>query len=91
MQAKVNHLQQQGENGFYQFQLPQAAMSLKQGSGRLIRAIDDYGILIVADPRLFSKNYGYYLRQCLPEMPIETDFIRLQEKFEIMRKKNKNK
>jgi len=91
LQARVNHLQQQGENGFYQFQLPQAAMSLKQGSGRLIRAINDYGILIVADPRLFSKNYGYYLRQCLPEMPIETDFVQLQEKFDIMRIKNKNK
>ena len=58
---------------------------MKQGSGRLIRAINDYGILVIADPRFFSKSYGYYLRQCLPEMPIETDLTQLQEKFSAMR------
>ena len=85
LQARVNHLQQQGKNAFYQYQLPQAAISLKQGSGRLIRAINDCGILVIADPRFFSKSYGYYLRQCLPEMPIETDLTQLQEKFTAMR------
>ncbi|MDX2503765.1 MAG: ATP-dependent DNA helicase [Gammaproteobacteria bacterium] len=87
LQARVNNLQQQGKNAFYQYQLPLAAMSLKQGCGRLIRAINDCGILVVADPRFFSKNYGYYLRQCLPEMPIETDFVQLQKKFTRMQKK----
>ena len=74
-------MKQQGLNPFYQYQLPQAGMALKQGAGRLIRDINDYGILIVADPRLFGKAYGYYLRKTLPEMPVETDFCQLQKKF----------
>ena len=81
LQARINLMQQQGVNAFYQYQLPQAAMALKQGIGRLIRDVDDYGILVLADPRLFSKAYGYYLRQSLPEMPIETEFVTLKSKF----------
>lgn len=85
LQTRINSMQQQGLNAFYQYQLPQAAMALKQGVGRLIRDIDDYGILVIADPRLFSKTYGYYLRKTLPEMPVETDFSQLQKKFSAMK------
>lgn len=81
LQARINALQQQGQNAFYQYQLPQAAMALKQGAGRLIRDIEDKGILIMADPRLLTKSYGYYLRSSLPQMPLETDFYQLQNKF----------
>lgn len=88
LQTRINSMQQQGLNAFYQYQLPQAAMALKQGVGRLIRDIDDYGILVIADPRLFSKTYGYYLRKTLPEMPIETDFSQLQKKFSAMKFNN---
>jgi ATP-dependent DNA helicase DinG len=88
LQTRINSMQQQGLNAFYQYQLPQAAMALKQGVGRLIRDIDDYGILVIADPRLFSKTYGYNLRKTLPEMPIETDFSQLQKKFSAMKFNN---
>lgn len=77
MQARINHLQQQGINAFYQYQLPQAAMSLKQGAGRLIRDVYDRGILVIADPRFYLKSYGHYLRQCLPEMAVETNLEQL--------------
>ncbi len=81
LQAKINLMKQQGINAFYQYQLPQAGMALKQGVGRLIRDVNDSGILVIADPRLFNKSYGYYLRKTLPKMPIETDLAQLKEKF----------
>lgn len=81
LQARIHYMQQQGINAFSHYQLPQTAMVLKQGVGRLIRDIDDYGILVIADPRLFSKSYGCYLRKTLPDMPIETDIEQLQSKF----------
>jgi len=85
LQARINYMQQQGQNAFYQYQLPQAAMSLKQGTGRLIRDVNDKGILIIADPRLYHKSYGYYLRQCLPKMPLESDIPQLQKHFKHMK------
>ncbi len=77
LQARINYLQQQGINAFYQLQLPQAAMALKQGAGRLIRDINDTGILVIADPRLVNKSYGYYLRASLADMPVKTDLEQL--------------
>lgn len=85
LQARIHSMQQQGINAFAHYQLPQAAMVLKQGAGRLIRDVDDYGILVIADPRLFNKSYGYYLRKNLPQMPIETDIEQLYYKFAQMR------
>ena len=84
LQARIHYLQQQGINAFYHYQLPQTAMMLKQGAGRLIRDIDDLGILVIADPRLFSKNYGYYLRKTLPDMPVATDVEQLKSRFSEM-------
>jgi ATP-dependent DNA helicase DinG len=81
LQARIKAMQAQGLNAFYQYQLPQAGIALKQGAGRLIRDIDDVGILVVADPRLFTKAYGHYLRETLPPMPIESDFRQLQKQF----------
>ncbi len=81
LQARIRSMKEQGVNAFSQYQLPQAGMALKQGAGRLIRDIDDYGILVIADPRFFNKAYGHFLRKTLPEMPIETDFHQLQQTF----------
>lgn len=81
LEARIDYLQQQGINAFYQLQLPQAAMALKQGAGRLIRDINDTGILVLADPRLFNKSYGRYLRNSLPDMPVENKFELLQHHF----------
>ncbi len=81
LQARISYLQQQGINAFYQLQLPQAAMTLKQGAGRLIRDNNDKGILVIADPRLINKNYGYYLRKSLPDMPVETELEQVQQRF----------
>ena len=49
-------------------QLPQAAISLKQGAGRLIRTETDRGVLMLCDPRLVDKPYGRRIWQSLPPM-----------------------
>lgn len=66
VQARESFLKQKGLNGFFHFQLPEAIMALKQGSGRLIRDTSDTGVLILCDPRLSQKGYGKMITQSLP-------------------------
>ncbi|RLA30654.1 MAG: ATP-dependent DNA helicase, partial [Gammaproteobacteria bacterium] len=53
--------------------LPNAVIALKQGVGRLIRDVDDHGVLAICDPRLFSKSYGRRFLGSLPPMPVTRD------------------
>jgi ATP-dependent DNA helicase DinG len=66
--ARLARLTQEGGNAFMQWQLPQAAISLKQGAGRLIRTETDRGVLMICDPRLTDKPYGRRIWQSLPPM-----------------------
>jgi ATP-dependent DNA helicase DinG len=59
-----------GGNPFVELQLPEAVIALKQGAGRLIRDVNDTGVLVVCDPRLTSKSYGRLFRESLPPMPV---------------------
>jgi ATP-dependent DNA helicase DinG len=68
LQARIDALRKQGGNPFMQFQVPQAAISLKQGAGRLIRDERDTGVLVVCDPRLINKPYGKIFIRSLPPM-----------------------
>ncbi len=52
MQARLEALRESGGNPFADYQLPQAVIALKQGAGRLIRSVDDRGVLMLGDPRL---------------------------------------
>ncbi len=67
--ARMKHLEEQGGSPFMDWQVPQAAMSLKQGAGRLIRSETDRGVLAICDDRLVTKGYGKILRASLPPMP----------------------
>ena len=58
----------EGGNPFLDYQLPQAAISLKQGAGRLIRTETDRGVLMICDPRLVDKPYGKRIWRSLPPM-----------------------
>lgn len=51
-----------------ELQLPQAILQLKQGAGRLIRDETDRGVLMICDPRLYSKPYGRMIRASIPPM-----------------------
>ncbi len=66
--ARIEHLNKQGKNAFMEYQLPRAAISLKQGAGRLIRDEADRGVLMICDPRLISKQYGRRIWKSLPAM-----------------------
>lgn len=66
--ARIEHLRKQGGNPFFDYQLPHAVISMKQGAGRLIRDETDRGVLMVCDPRMISKPYGRKIWQSLPPM-----------------------
>lgn len=66
--ARVDALKRAGKNPFFDYQLPHAVISLKQGAGRLIRRESDRGVLMICDPRLVEKPYGRRIWQALPPM-----------------------
>jgi ATP-dependent DNA helicase DinG len=68
VEARVKRLEAQGRNAFSDYFVAEAAVSLKQGAGRLIRSESDRGLLVVCDPRMAGMNYGKRLRQALPPM-----------------------
>ncbi len=67
--ARMEALERAGASAFHDFMLPHAALRLKQGFGRLIRARTDRGAILILDDRLVAKRYGRYLRDSLPEAP----------------------
>ncbi|MEO5799100.1 MAG: helicase C-terminal domain-containing protein [Gemmatimonadales bacterium] len=64
--ARLERLSEQGEDGFYGYLLPHAALKLKQGFGRLIRNGSDVGVVILLDRRVVTKRYGAMLLEGLP-------------------------
>lgn len=66
--ARIEALEQQGGSGFLDYQLPEAAITLKQGVGRLIRDETDRGVMMLCDPRLSGKGYGRRILASLPPM-----------------------
>ena len=69
MMARLEFIRRQGGNGFMDHQLPLAALSLKQGAGRLLRDQKDYGVVVLCDPRISGKRYGKMFLECLEPMP----------------------
>jgi ATP-dependent DNA helicase DinG len=67
--ARLEALREAGGNPFAQWQVPAAAIALKQGAGRLIRDVHDRGVLVLCDPRLLSRGYGRLFLASLPPMP----------------------
>ena len=68
VEARVQRLEREGRNPFADYFVAEAAVSLKQGAGRLIRRETDRGLLVVCDPRMAGMNYGKRLRAALPPM-----------------------
>ena len=66
LQARLDAIKRQGGNPFMQYQVPQAAIALKQGGGRLIRDVTDRGVLVVCDPRLLKRGYGQTFLDAMP-------------------------
>jgi ATP-dependent DNA helicase DinG len=68
VEARSLRLECLGKSAFSDYSLPEAAVALKQGAGRLIRSETDRGLLVVCDPRLSGMSYGRRLMSCLPPM-----------------------
>ena len=68
VEARSRRLEETGHSAFTGYSLPEAAVALRQGAGRLIRHESDRGVLVVADTRLASMGYGRRLRAALPPM-----------------------
>jgi len=74
VEARVKRLEAEGRNAFADYFIAEAAVSLKQGAGRLIRSETDRGLLVVCDSRMAGMNYGKRLREALPPMtPVATE------------------
>ena len=70
VRARVEHLEATGRSAFRDYQLPEAALALKQGVGRLIRSEDDFGAVAICDPRLTARSYGKVFLGALPPMTV---------------------
>jgi ATP-dependent DNA helicase DinG len=68
VEARCQRLESQGRSAFSDYSVPEAAVALKQGAGRLIRRESDRGILVIGDTRLAQMGYGRRLMAALPPM-----------------------
>src|ERR1700719_2936609 len=73
LKARLEGIRRRGGNPFFEYQLPPAVLSLKQGVGRLIRDFDDFGVIVIGDPRIKTKAYGRVFLESMPPSPIVTD------------------
>ncbi|MDO8788129.1 MAG: ATP-dependent DNA helicase [Sulfuritalea sp.] len=81
LSARIDRLRAAGRNPFMEYQLPRAVISMKQGSGRLIRDEDDRGVLMICDPRMLGKPYGKSIWRSLPPMRRTRDVAEVENFF----------
>ncbi|MDR3038772.1 MAG: ATP-dependent DNA helicase, partial [Candidatus Adiutrix sp.] len=81
VKARAQLLTEEGRRPFWDYFIPEAALTLKQGLGRLMRRRRDQGLLAVLDTRLRKKNYGKKLLQALPPAPLTSDLGEVAEFF----------
>jgi ATP-dependent DNA helicase DinG len=81
--ARVKAIDAGGGNAFFQYQVPAAVITLKQGFGRLIRSLHDRGLLVLLDNRILKKQYGRVFVESLPSYKRTTDMRVVEEFFEI--------
>ena len=66
VQARMKAIEEAGGKPFFDYQVPAAVLTLKQGFGRLIRSLEDRGVLVLLDPRITRQRYGQTFLQSLP-------------------------
>jgi len=79
--ARVRAIDAEGGNAFFQYQVPAAVITLKQGFGRLIRSLHDRGLLALLDNRILKKAYGRVFVESLPNYRRTTEMSKVEEFF----------
>jgi ATP-dependent DNA helicase DinG len=79
--ARVKAIDADGGNAFFQYQVPAAVITLKQGFGRLIRSLHDRGLLVLLDNRILKKQYGRVFVESLPNYKKTTDMGVVEQFF----------
>ena len=80
--ARMERIKDEGGNPFFEFQVPRAILTLRQGVGRLMRTSSDRGLLAILDIRLFSKRYGSQFLKSLPPSPVCRELKSVQQFFQ---------
>ncbi len=81
VQARTRAIEAAGGKPFFDYQVPSAVITLKQGFGRLIRSLDDRGVLVLLDPRIQRKAYGTAFLESLPAYRITRDLAEVESFF----------
>ncbi|MDH3348900.1 MAG: ATP-dependent DNA helicase [Desulfobulbaceae bacterium] len=79
--AKINRIKNKGGNPFFDFQVPRAILTLRQGVGRLMRTGGDRGVIALLDGRLVTKGYGRHFINSLPPSPKSSDLEEVRKFF----------
>jgi ATP-dependent DNA helicase DinG len=77
IQARMEAIEARGGSSFFDYQVPQAVLKLKQGFGRLIRTKKDTGMVVILDPRVLTKGYGRAFLDVLPECRCFVDGVEI--------------
>ena len=83
VEARIQRIRDDGGNPFYDYQIPQAALALKQGFGRLIRSKTDRGVLVLLDNRITKQRYGQVFFDSLPDYGFTTHLCDVEKFFDV--------
>ena len=83
VEARIRIIREQGGNPFFDYQIPQAALALKQGFGRLIRNRSDRGVLVLLDNRVTKQRYGQVFFDSLPDYRFTTERSEVETFFDV--------
>jgi ATP-dependent DNA helicase DinG len=81
VQARMRAIEEGGSSPFFEYQVPSAVITLKQGFGRLIRSLEDRGVLMLLDPRIQRQRYGRIFLNSLPPYRITQDIAAVSDFF----------
>ncbi|MGC1361840.1 MAG: ATP-dependent DNA helicase [Silvibacterium sp.] len=82
VQARMRAIEESGGSPFFEYQVPSAVITLKQGFGRLIRSLEDRGVLMLLDPRIQRQRYGRVFIESLPPYRITQDITAVEAFFD---------
>jgi len=82
VQARMKAIEEEGGKPFFEYQVPEAVITLKQGFGRLIRSLEDRGVLVLLDPRIQRQRYGKVFLDSLPPYKVTQTITDVEEFFE---------